>query len=151
MGPSAGQRSEGRVPPVFGTRYGLADEAEVQVSRTFDIQLNLKFTNKRDRQAGQSSSSEVSRRDLRAELLAAEAEAKEKKRKAEGRPLEAPAPSLAIEGKGKDVDMGDEEANKRRKVLQDAIALDKDDESDEDKDDADDDRCEFSGDLHDFR
>ena len=36
------------------------------------------------RQPGQTSTAEVAKRDLRAELLAAEAEAREKKRKAEG-------------------------------------------------------------------
>lgn len=66
------------------------------------------------------------------ELLAAEADAREKKRKAEGRPLEAPAKVAgAIENGAGAGGVGDEEANKRRKLLQEAIALDKDDESDE--------------------
>ena len=79
---------------------------------------------------------EVAKRDLRAELLAAEAEARDKKRKAEGKP------PLGIEN-GQD-----EEANKRRKLLQDAIELDKDDDDDEeekeekeDEDNDDDDEC----------
>lgn len=96
-------------------------------------------------QPGQSSTSEVARRDLRLELLAAEAEAKEKKRKAEGRPLEAPVkPAGAIEnGAGSSGDVADDEANKRRKLLQEAIALDKDDEDDENEDEEKDkdDRC----------
>ena len=60
---------------------------------------------------------EVKKRDLRAELLAAEAEARDKKRKAEGKP------PLAVENGG-----ADEEANKRRKLLQEALEMDKDDE-----------------------
>ena len=80
------------------------------------------------RQFGQTSSAEVSRRDLRAELLAAEAEAKEKKRKAEGRPSAA----LAVEdGQASGPEKVDDEANKRRKMLQEALELDKDDDDDE--------------------
>lgn len=74
------------------------------------------------RQPGQTSADEVAKRDLRAELLLAEAEARDKKRKAEGKP------PLGIEN-GQD-----EQGNKRRKLLQDAIALDKD-EDDEDGED----------------
>jgi len=69
--------------------------------------------------------------------LAAEAEAREKKRKAEGKPIESVPVALAIED-AKDFVM-DEEASKRRKVVQEAMDLDKDDEdsdaSDQDKDD----------------
>lgn len=74
-------------------------------------------------QVGQTSTSEVKRLDLRAELLAAEQEARNKKRKAEGKPPlidDVPVPA-------------DEEANKRRKLLQAALELDKDD-SDEEED-----------------
>lgn len=61
---------------------------------------------------------------MRAELLAAEAEARAKKRKAAGLPVEDAQPVVpAIEG---------EEANKRRKLLQEALELDKDSDSDED-------------------
>lgn len=74
------------------------------------------------RQPGQTSADEVAKRDLRAELLLAEAEARDKKRKAEGKP------PLGIEN-GQD-----EQGNKRRKLLQDAIELDKD-EDDEDGED----------------
>jgi protein CWC15 len=65
---------------------------------------------------------EVQKRDLRAELLAAEQEAQNKKRKAEGKP------PLPVENGSTD-----EEANKRRKLLQDALELDKDDDDDEDE------------------
>ncbi|KZV96733.1 Cwf15/Cwc15 cell cycle control protein [Exidia glandulosa HHB12029] len=85
-------------------------------SRDMAQQTKLKF-----RQPGQMNSSDVARRDLRMELLAAEAAARDKKRKAEGLP--------AIE----DASNGDQEANKRRKVLQEALDLDKDDD-DEDED-----------------
>ena len=71
------------------------------------------------RQPGQTSELEVKKRDLRAELLSAEQEAKNKKRKAEGKPplpvLDAPV---------------DEESAKRRKLLQEALELDKDDDDD---------------------
>jgi protein CWC15 len=69
------------------------------------------------RQPGQTSTAEVKKKDLRAELLLAEEEARNKKRKAEGRP------PLAVENGAVD-----EEASKRRKLLQDALDLDKDDE-----------------------
>ncbi len=84
-------------------------------------------------QVGQTSTEEVKKRDLRAELLAAEQEARNKKRKAEGKaPLIEDMPA-------------DDEANKRRKLLQD-IELDKDDDDEQGKKDdkqADDanDRC----------
>ena len=61
---------------------------------------------------------------MRAELLAAEAEAREKKRKAEGKP------ALAVENGSA---AADEEANKRRKLLQEALEMDKDDDDDEER------------------
>lgn len=82
------------------------------------------------RQPGQTSTDDVKKRDLRAELLAAEAEARNKKRKAEGKPpleedvrkaatIEAPKEGTpAVE---------DDESNKRRKLLQEALEMDKDD------------------------
>jgi protein CWC15 len=79
-------------------------------------------------QAGQTSTSEVKKQDLRAELLEAEMEARNKKRKAEGKPLEeAPRSAGAITAGGED-----EEANKRRKLLQQALEMDKDEDSDSD-------------------
>jgi protein CWC15 len=93
------------------------------------------------RQPGQTSTSEVAKRDLRAELLAAEQEARDRKRKAEG------LPSASVELIENGVS-GDEDKNKRRKLIQEAMDLDKDDDDDdesnggdgkgkEDKDDAD--------------
>ena len=57
------------------------------------------------------------KRDLRTELLLAEQDAKNKKRKAEGKPP-LPVPDGLV----------DEESAKRRKLLQDALELDKDDD-----------------------
>ncbi|PPQ64550.1 hypothetical protein CVT24_008452 [Panaeolus cyanescens] len=89
-------------------------------SRQFSVRDMAAHTKLKFRQVGQTSSEEVKKRDLRAELLAAEAEARNRKRKAEGLPpLVEDAPAQ------------DEEANKRRKLLQEALELDKDDDSDE--------------------
>ena len=66
--------------------------------------------------------------------LAAEAEARDRKRKAEGKPplaIESASAAGAKEGQ-------DEESNKRRKLLQEALELDKDDDEDDDEDDEDD-------------
>ncbi|KZS88199.1 Cwf15/Cwc15 cell cycle control protein [Sistotremastrum niveocremeum HHB9708] len=95
-------------------------------ARDMAAQTKLKF-----RQPGQSSTGEVARLDLRQELLAAEAEAKEKKRKAQGLPPSADSTSLSIENGAS------EESNKRRKLLQEALELDRDDDDDDDKSDAD--------------
>jgi len=66
-----------------------------------------------------------------AELLAAETEAKNKKRKAEGKPpLEEDAPRQMIEATPA---AEDDEANKRRKLLQEALEMDKDDDDEEQK------------------
>ncbi|KAH8993749.1 Cwf15/Cwc15 cell cycle control protein [Lactarius akahatsu] len=67
-----------------------------------------------------TSVDEVKKRDLRADLLAAEAEARVKKRKAAGLPVEdAPVASE------------DAEAKRRRRGLQEALEMDKDADSDE--------------------
>ena len=93
----------------------------------------------------------MKKRDLRAELLLAEEEARNKKRKAEGKL------PLAVENSA-----ADDEANKRRKLLQDALDLDKDDddeeadakngeekddESEEDSDEEEDDTAELMREL----
>ena len=83
-------------------------------------------------QPGQASSVEVTKRDLRAELLAAEHAAREKKRKAEGLPSLEESPSVPAITAG-EVD----ETNKRRKLLQEALELDKDDDDDESSDEKD--------------
>ncbi|KIY66268.1 Cwf15/Cwc15 cell cycle control protein [Cylindrobasidium torrendii FP15055 ss-10] len=84
-------------------------------SRQFSVRDMASHTKLKFRQVGQTSAAEVKKRDLRAELLAAEAEARNKKRKAEGKaPLVEDAPA-------------DDEANKRRKLLED-VQLDKDED-----------------------
>lgn len=85
----------------------------------------MKSTLSRDicRQPGQTAASDISKRDLRAELLAAEQEAREKKRKAEGKPSAV----LAVEDKP-NLASEDDDASKRRKLLQEALELDKDDD-----------------------
>ncbi|KAI0350607.1 Cwf15/Cwc15 cell cycle control protein [Trametes cingulata] len=94
-------------------------------SRQFSVRDMAAHTKLKFRQPGQTSAAEVAKRDLRAELLAAEAEARERKRKAEGKP------PLAVENGGKEGQ--DEESNKRRKLLQEALELDKDDDDDDEK------------------
>ncbi|KZO92285.1 Cwf15/Cwc15 cell cycle control protein [Calocera viscosa TUFC12733] len=103
-------------------------------TRQFSARDMAAHTKLKFRQPGQGGTSDVQKRDLRAELLAAEEEARRKKRKAEGLPEEE-APR-AIEGvkevNGKDEE--GEEANKRRKVLQEALEMDKDDDDEEKED-----------------
>lgn len=98
---------------------------------TLSYSQNEKLIKKKISQVGQTSVSEVEKRDLRAELLLAEAEAKNKKRKAEGKPplpIEGASSSSAAVENG-----GDEESNKRRKLLQEALELDRDDDDDDDE------------------
>ncbi|KLT42657.1 Cwf15/Cwc15 cell cycle control protein [Cutaneotrichosporon oleaginosum] len=80
------------------------------------------------RQPGQTSASDVARRDLRAELAAAERAAQEKKRKAAGLPP-LPAGTAAIENGSAE----DEAAAKRRKILEEAAELDRDDSDEEEE------------------
>ncbi|KAL0065568.1 complexed with cef1p [Marasmius tenuissimus] len=97
-------------------------------SRQFSVRDMASHTKLKFRQVGQTSTDEVKKRDLRAELLFAEQEARNKKRKAEGK---APLP---IDDGTSNTASVDEEANKRRKLIQEAIELDKDDDEDEDED-----------------
>lgn len=86
-------------------------------ARDVASQTKLKF-----RQPGQTSTADVQKRDLRAELLKAEQEARERKRKAGGGAfVGSDSPVAEIE------DRNPEEI-KRRKLLQEAIELDKDDD-----------------------
>ncbi|KAJ8489088.1 hypothetical protein ONZ51_g3190 [Trametes cubensis] len=97
-------------------------------SRQFSVRDMAAHTKLKFRQPGQTSAAEVAKRDLRAELLAAEAEARDRKRKAEGKP------PLAVEnGSAKEGQQQDEESNKRRKLLQEALELDKDDDDEDEK------------------
>ena len=99
------------------------------------------------RQPGQTSTDDVKKRDLRAELLVAEAEARNKKRKAEGKPpLEEDVRKAAMIEAPKEGTLAaeDDEANKRRKLLQEALEMDKDDDEDDEEEGNDDDgdeRC----------
>ena len=81
------------------------------------------YTKLKFRQPGQTSSSEVQRRDLKAELAEAERKAIEKKRKAAGLPDFEIANNGALRIEG-------EEAEKKRKVEE--VDLDADDDDDED-------------------
>ncbi|KAN0132689.1 Pre-mRNA-splicing factor Cwf15/Cwc15 [Lactarius tabidus] len=92
-------------------------------SRQYSVRDMAAHTKLKFRQPGQTSVDEVKKRDLRADLLAAEADARAKKRKAAGLPVEDVQPALAA--------LEDEETNKRRKVLQEALEMDKDADSDE--------------------
>jgi protein CWC15 len=81
------------------------------------------YTRLKFRQPGQTSSSEVQRRDLKAELAEAERKAIEKKRKAAGLPDFEIANNGALRIEG-------EEGEKKRKVEE--VDLDADDDDDED-------------------
>ncbi|KAG2147980.1 Cwf15/Cwc15 cell cycle control protein [Suillus clintonianus] len=94
-------------------------------SRQFSVRDMAAHTKLKFRQAGQTSVGDVARRDLRTELLVAEEEARNKKRKAEGKP-----PLPLTNGNATEGTAGDE-ANKRRKLLEEALELDKDDDDDE--------------------
>ena len=98
----------------------------VEISRFLDLITILNQFPKHCSQVGQTSTAEVKKRDLRAELLAAEQDAKNKKRKAEGKP------PLGIEDASAPVPV-DDESNKRRKLLQEALELDKDDDDDDEE------------------
>jgi protein CWC15 len=120
MGSGPSKRCEGRIPPIFGTGHGCPHEAQIPVRRRFSkLSQFLIFLLLNVRQPGQTSATDIQKRDLRAELLEAEQEARNRKRKAEGK---APLP---VES--------DEESNKRRKLLQQALELDKDDDDDDDE------------------
>ncbi|OCF35014.1 protein CWC15 [Kwoniella heveanensis BCC8398] len=84
------------------------------------------------RQPGQTNAGDVARRDLKAELAAAERAALDKKRKAQGLPPLPPAEGALrlTNGNGAGEGEEDEAAAKRRKILEEAAELDKDDESD---------------------
>jgi len=95
-------------------------------SRQFSVRDMASQTKLKFRQPGQTSTAEVAKKDLRAELLRAEKEARDRKRKAAGLPVEEePTPSQqAIES---------EDANKRRKMLNEAVELDRDDDDEDSK------------------
>ncbi|KAG0700065.1 Cwf15/Cwc15 cell cycle control protein [Suillus ampliporus] len=96
-------------------------------SRQFSVRDMAAHTKLKFRQPGQTSVGDVARRDLRTELIAAEEEARNKKRKAEGKPLLPLTNGNATDGTAED------EVHKRRKLLQEALELDKDDDEDDEK------------------
>ncbi|KAB5587667.1 Pre-mRNA-splicing factor [Ceratobasidium theobromae] len=108
-------------------------------SRDMASQTKLKF--RFVRQAGQTSVGDVKKRDLRMDLLLAEHEAKNKKRKAAGQdPLPLPPALASLTGSSAPVaaiengPAGEEDAaSKRRKMLQEALELDRDDDEEEAK------------------
>ncbi|KAG8809554.1 hypothetical protein FRC17_003394 [Serendipita sp. 399] len=124
-------------------------------SRQFSTRDVASHTKLKFRQPGQGGTNEVEKRDLRAQLLKAEAEARAKKRKAGG-----------LLGAGEDSEMQDGEETttassaaavaeiedrnpdevKRRKLLED-IALDKDDDDDDDDEEDSDDEKETAKDT----
>jgi len=111
-------------------------------SRQFSVRDMAAHTKLKFRQPGQTSTDDVKRRDLRAELLAAEAEARNKKRKAEGKPPleEDVRKAAAIEAPKEGPPAADEdEANKRRKLLQEALEMDKDDDEEDEEEKSNDD------------
>ncbi|KAK8858881.1 hypothetical protein IAR55_003112 [Kwoniella newhampshirensis] len=124
--------------PTWNPTQGRETKAgSQQISKlSLAAHTKLKF-----RQPGQTNTSDVLRRDLKAELLAAERAALEKKRKQQGLPPLTPVSedTLRIGGAGdgaggQDGNGEDEEGRaKRRKVLEEAAELDKDDESDDDQ------------------
>ncbi|KAN0109864.1 Pre-mRNA-splicing factor Cwf15/Cwc15 [Russula decolorans] len=97
-------------------------------SRQYSVRDMAAHTKLKFRQPGQTSVSEVKKTNLRAELLAAETESRAKKRKAAGLPVEDVSPVVPVAA------IEDEESKKRRKVLQDALEMDKDADSDDDAD-----------------
>jgi len=113
----------------------LGRETKVGSQQVSKLSL-AQHTKLKFRQPGQNSSGDVQKRDLKAELAAAERAANEKKRKAAGLPaLPGMDGALRIEnGSGQaDADADSQEA-KRRKVLEDALELDKDDSEDDEDD-----------------
>ncbi|GAA5896260.1 spliceosome-associated CWC15 family protein [Sporobolomyces salmoneus] len=98
--------------------------SKVYSSRDLSAHTKLKF-----RQPGQDSHGEVQRRDLKLELMAAERESEMRKKKGE-RGLVVDKGLLMLEEKERD-SREQEEANKRRKLLQEVADLDKDDEDDD--------------------
>lgn len=116
--------------------------SKVYSSRDLSAHTKLKF-----RQPGQHSQSEVQRRDLKLELLQAERESDLRKKKGE-RGLVVDKGLLLLEEKERG-NREQEEANKRRKLLQQVADLDKDDEDDDQQDDNDDEEEEGEKDSKD--
>ncbi|SCV68615.1 BQ2448_736 [Microbotryum intermedium] len=112
--------------------------SRVYSSRDLAAHTRLKF-----RQPGQGNKTDVARRDLKLELLAAERESSD--RKAKGQSGYVPDRQLLLlENQTKEQDELDE-ANNRRRVLADVAKLDRDDDDDDEEDDDGDDRPKDKG------
>ena len=129
MGSRTSKRCQRWLTPILSAGHGCAHETQISVCNfwIFITIIHKPIPPTLCSQVGQTSTAEVKKRDLRAELLAAEQDAKNKKRKAEGKP------PLGIEDASAPVPV-DDESNKRRKLLQEALELDKDDDDDEEED-----------------
>lgn len=126
MGSSTSKGCQRRIKTILRPGHGFPYQAQISVCTTGLLAINVVLIHRR--QVGQTSEGEVKKRDLRADLIVAEQEARNKKRKAEGKP------PLPVEGgSSSGATAVDEEANKRRKLLQEALEMDKDDD-DEDED-----------------
>ncbi|BFZ62870.1 complexed with cef1p [Saitoella coloradoensis] len=124
--------------PTFDPARGRSDQAPTRIyaSRMLPNHTQLKF-----RKQGQGSSTELQRKDLKAELLKAEEEAKAKK-SGKVLPVDESArvqPAITQSGTEKHAltEEGESPEAKRRRILEESKDLDADD-SEEDKDDEDD-------------
>ncbi|GAA5972674.1 hypothetical protein JCM11641_002968 [Rhodosporidiobolus odoratus] len=100
--------------------------SKVYSARDLAAQTKLKF-----RQPGQGTTSEVARRDLKLELIAAERDASVRKAKGEKGYVQDQKLLLLKQAQDdKATSEADEQAAKRRKLLQEAADLDKDDSDD---------------------
>lgn len=122
--------------PTWNPTMGRETKAGTQTVSKYGLASHTKL---KFRQPGQTNSGDVLRRDLRAELAAAERAAEDKKRKAAGLPPLPPVAGAAqiTNGSAGD-DAEDAERAKRRKILEEAADLDKDDSDDDESDDEED-------------
>ncbi|GMK59677.1 hypothetical protein CspeluHIS016_0802830 [Cutaneotrichosporon spelunceum] len=116
--------------PTWNPTMGRESKAGTQQVAKLALASHTKL---KFRQPGQTTASDVARRDLRAELAAAERAAQDKKRKAAGLPPLASAGAI----ENGDANGEDEAAAKRRKVLEEAAELDRDDSDSEDEEEGD--------------
>lgn len=111
-------------------------------SRLISVRDVASFTKLKFRQPGQGTASEVSRRDLKAELARAE-RAAINKRKGITEPEDdetpstsAPLGAIDASASAAGVSDEDEQAAKRRKLIEEAVELDRDDDSEEEEGEA---------------
>lgn len=118
--------------PTFDAARGKDNKAPTLQfsSRDLAAHTKLKF-----RSAGQGTTSETAKRDLRAELLAAEAKHFEKKRKLDAGEdaTEVNDDSRDLRIEGAESDEPEDAAAKRQRILAEAAVLDKDDSEEEEE------------------